>query len=92
MRSVSAALALSIVLGASGLAIAQETGGEPRPSDAPLLVIEDGDPFGPGDFAVRFGRPATFDNLRLDVRENLRPPEQYGPGNQAFCSPSIPDC
>ena len=45
-----------------------------------------------GDFGVGIGRPTTFDDLPLDVRENIRPRQSYGPVSNVACSPSIPDC
>ena len=47
---------------------------------------------GAGDFDIGFGRASTFDDLPLDVRENIRPRQSYGPVSNITCSPSIPDC
>ena len=87
-------LATAALILASGATWAQDANVQIA-TDQPIVIVEEdaADPFGPvGDFTVNFGRPTTFDSLRLDVRESLRPPGSFGPGNPMGCSPSVPDC
>ena len=85
----------ALIFSGSSMAAAQDATEEAdAEAAAPVIIVDEGQPdrFGTlGDFTVGFGRPRTFDSMRLDVRESLRPRQSYGPG-PVFCSPSIPDC
>ena len=85
-------LALGLLVLAPSFAAAQQA----KPVRKDSVVVIDHRPTvnlaNAGDFAVGIGRPTTFDDMRLDVRENLRPRQSYGPVSNITCSPSIPDC
>lgn len=90
MRLAFAYLASGILLASTVPGAAQEAPPPQLIQPDTLIVVEPG-PAQTGP-VVGWGTPTTFDTLRIDVRESLRPPQTYGPQNDLLCSPSVPDC
>jgi hypothetical protein len=90
MRLAFVYLASGILLASMAPSAAQQAPAPQPTEDDTVIVLEPG-PAESGPI-VGWGTPTTFDTLRMDVRESLRPPQTFGPEDTRLCSPSVPDC